>query len=641
MAQFFTNFSENPISGGTPSGWTNHIKVAGGASSQVYQSGNQHLFRLSTATGGSYVFGYDDLNNAQDVETLTLFRIVDIGQGGRFGINYNRYQGNSEASTVGYNVNFTQASNVLSVFVTQDSVGVINFKNYSWSLNTWYYMRFRTIGNIISAKIWPKGSNEPAAWLLEQDHNGPSISNPYSGVGHFVQNSNIDYAFFSAATGGETAIDHVKTEISQTGAFAVNQLQQAEVVAGAGGGYGGVGGYGRAYGENLVPTGTITTRTQQGKFRVKKKLDETSIGQFRVQDTFDYTQSGKFRIQHITSREQSGVFRVKKTLNRTQTGLFRVGKTLTVDTAGKFRIQKTLDLAQTGQFRVASEPSRAISGTFRVQKDYSLTQAGSFLLAEALETAQLGRFRVSKSADYSQTGSFLVEKFTRRDQDGMFRIYKVFSQEQAGKFRVSTKNDESQSGVFRISKTLDITQDGKFRVYKVHTVNQLGKFRVAKSVEYTQNGAFVLQKNPPHPQYGAFYVYNPDVSSGLYKPGSRKSGELAQAVLDAKMSIIPGIIEEGLIEAPTQPEEGILIPEADSQGVLQNIEVSQAAVIIPSIGDSGMLEANEIFIRLMFEGDIFWIAENDRESIVEEYDSSITDNIKPFKKVDIDNGILQ
>lgn len=216
MARYYTDFSENTVATGTPSGWTQRIRKDTSQTAQIITSAlSGKSFRLNSGNGGSFVFSYNAIDNQQDMETLTLFRIVDTGQGGRFGINYNRYEGTSEATTKGYNISFTQVSSVLSCIIAEDSTGSVGWFNYAWSLNTWYYMRFRTVKNRLSARIWAYGSAEPTTWNLDAESVSPTIATPYAGVGHFVQDSHIEYNYFAAGVDtdkafmpGETINDH-------------------------------------------------------------------------------------------------------------------------------------------------------------------------------------------------------------------------------------------------------------------------------------------------------------------------------------------------------------------------------------------------------------------------------------------------
>ncbi len=273
MSQFFTDFSENPIQAGTPSGWTQRIKNAAGANAAIVNGGAKgNVFKLNTSTGGSFVFSYNAVNNQQDVETLTLFRVVDTSQGGRFGINYNRYEGTSEATTKGFNTNFTQASSVLSVFVVEDSTGTINFTNFTWSLNTWYYMRFRTVGTTVQAKIWAEGSAEPGTWLLSQTYTGPTIANPYSGVGHFVQNSSIEYAQFSVGTGGDSApIMQPTLSYTANAEIIYPPVPDSTPLGMYGAGYGAPMGYGGMYGAGVIPAFTVEHQDYTANAFIDKK----------------------------------------------------------------------------------------------------------------------------------------------------------------------------------------------------------------------------------------------------------------------------------------------------------------------------------------------------------------------------------
>ncbi|MDH5691347.1 MAG: DUF2341 domain-containing protein, partial [Candidatus Bathyarchaeota archaeon] len=69
--------------------------------------------------------------------------------------------------------------------------------NYSWSLNTWYYMRFRVIdpaSKLGKVKVWQVGTTEPGIWTVDGDF-GDGVARSYGEVG-FVGSRNNDTTYF-------------------------------------------------------------------------------------------------------------------------------------------------------------------------------------------------------------------------------------------------------------------------------------------------------------------------------------------------------------------------------------------------------------------------------------------------------------
>lgn len=71
------------------------------------------------------------------------------------------------------------------------------YGTYSWSLNTWYYMRFRVtdpssrLGRI---KVWPSGTSEPAAWTVDGNF-GSGTARNWGSVG-FAGSRTTDTTYF-------------------------------------------------------------------------------------------------------------------------------------------------------------------------------------------------------------------------------------------------------------------------------------------------------------------------------------------------------------------------------------------------------------------------------------------------------------
>lgn len=206
MAQFKRKFDNDKISA-QPSDFTVRI-LRSGDTATVSEDINAGRFLnvFKGGTTGTFTVSWDVLDGAQDVETLIRFRTGGaVPTSGRYGILYNRYSGTSEATTVGYAASFTPVSNVPSIIVFEDSWGTVNYSNYAWSNNQMYWARFRTVGNEQFFKIWVDGTREPTSWLFSSVYAGPTISNPYSGVGSYMQWANIQVFYLSAGTNGDSA----------------------------------------------------------------------------------------------------------------------------------------------------------------------------------------------------------------------------------------------------------------------------------------------------------------------------------------------------------------------------------------------------------------------------------------------------
>lgn len=208
MAKFYMDFRNEQLGAGVPTGWTQRINRNGSFAkvrSTTVEAGK--VFRISASAVGSKVASFNSANGAYDVETLVRFR-VNGTEVGRQGIALHRYSGNSEETTAGYALQFQPASSVKSLIISNDQTGAThNFANYNWTAGTQYWARFRTVGNVIQAKVWPHGSTEPAAWNLNSTDNafsgGPGT---YNGVGTFTTNtSGVDFIEYAVATGGDTA----------------------------------------------------------------------------------------------------------------------------------------------------------------------------------------------------------------------------------------------------------------------------------------------------------------------------------------------------------------------------------------------------------------------------------------------------
>lgn len=208
MANYSTDFRENWI-GGVPSGWTSRINNGSPTYSTIRSttSTGGKCVEIKGTANGSKILSYDLANDATDIESLVRFRI-DGTESGRQGIAIHRYSGSIESNTAGYALQLIPASSVKSLLISNDQTGAtITFANYNWTAGVVYFARFRTVGNLIQARIWPESSEEPTTWNLSINNNAFSGgAGTYNGIGTYSANTAGVYYFeYNFATGGDTA----------------------------------------------------------------------------------------------------------------------------------------------------------------------------------------------------------------------------------------------------------------------------------------------------------------------------------------------------------------------------------------------------------------------------------------------------
>lgn len=120
------------------------------------------------------------------------------------------------------------------------------YGTYSWSLNTWYYMRFRVTdpsSRLGKIKVWPSGTSEPTAWTVDGNF-GSGTARNWGSIG-FAGSRTTDTTYFddivirystsvepTAALGTEEG--QVNNILDVTGSFTFNlvtyPLTQIETV---------------------------------------------------------------------------------------------------------------------------------------------------------------------------------------------------------------------------------------------------------------------------------------------------------------------------------------------------------------------------------------------------------------------------
>lgn len=172
-----------------------------GVSASIMNSADGNLLRTYSTSPGTKVLSYKPLDNIDDVEVLTQFRLEQ--DYGKQGIVSLRYGGDSEANTTGYTLSGSVIGNVGKLAIDEGSTGYIVWSDWNYLPNITYWVRFRVVGSRVSAKVWTDGQSEPSAWLLDanSDHR---TTGDYSGF-HQYNVGWINHFYTSFGTNGDSA----------------------------------------------------------------------------------------------------------------------------------------------------------------------------------------------------------------------------------------------------------------------------------------------------------------------------------------------------------------------------------------------------------------------------------------------------
>jgi uncharacterized protein YmfQ (DUF2313 family) len=205
MAQFTNPIGGYPLQVGLPTGWT-------------HQTGNGIVYEVVTNNETEYsdraityrdlvsptISTYDAPGSLTDCEVLALVKFAGpTVPDSRYGILVLRQQ---TAVNSGYWLGLSNAGGSLTLDImraTNSVFTVVSSAAFSWSADTWYWLRFRAQGSTLSAKIWAKGSAEPGSFTTSGTNTTYT-----SGLVGFKSSYNDTYwsiANFYTASAGETA----------------------------------------------------------------------------------------------------------------------------------------------------------------------------------------------------------------------------------------------------------------------------------------------------------------------------------------------------------------------------------------------------------------------------------------------------
>ena len=267
------------------------VTMQNGKAASIARQGDRSFLKISSYLA-SRAFVADNrlTNNMNDVEMLVKFSVTAEKQvPGAYGILNWDYTADGKGLTV----SFLPARNVKAIQLYDDSASrTVSFANYDWENGRKYWVRWKVVGgNQHSVKIWPDGAPEPASWTFTVSYANRTGGTRYIGYGTYGPNHTVEYDFFSAGTGGDTAPASVAEYITR--------LQPSTPVGMLVSGYGGA-----ASGSEFRPS------VIEGKLSIQANARITSVRRLMTVANAAISRSGAL---HITSnasiavRRQSGI----------------------------------------------------------------------------------------------------------------------------------------------------------------------------------------------------------------------------------------------------------------------------------------------------------------------------------------------
>lgn len=209
MSQYWTDFSEY-TTGNTPSDWTlrwgdydisvgEDVAAVGGKLLHISpnaNSGNEDtLLSWDAVDSDAYRDDFEILMKLRFLVSLTNNKAIGIGRANGAYATRDVYGGTFQPGN-GYVT--------LEKWVNGSYSTILNDTGNNFSLNTWYWMRVRINGNIIQAKYWEDGTEEPVGWIVSSTDSDLTAVG-WIGWGTYFDSANQEIDIFSVGTAGDTA----------------------------------------------------------------------------------------------------------------------------------------------------------------------------------------------------------------------------------------------------------------------------------------------------------------------------------------------------------------------------------------------------------------------------------------------------
>lgn len=206
MARYFYTFSEQGI-GSTPAGWS-PIWDTSNVSWTNQTDGTNTFLRNANSSTNDKLLANTEVGQVADVEVTMKFRTSQFG-------NYENTLFVRASPTNG-----TKQGYYLALNVPANQAKILNHEQWynngylpwyamdvGWTVNTWYWVRYRVVGNNHKVKFWQDGTAEPAGWTSDRtDSTGTQYNSAgYVALAVYSPNGSRDWDFVGIATGGDTA----------------------------------------------------------------------------------------------------------------------------------------------------------------------------------------------------------------------------------------------------------------------------------------------------------------------------------------------------------------------------------------------------------------------------------------------------
>lgn len=199
----FTDFS-GYSTGVAPSDWTPRW-VTTGVVYSVETVGSGNVLRVDVTSGGERrIISWDQCPETTDVEVLARVRATAAPAAGQIGPRLvARAKDTGLGNQQGYALQLRSSPTQMEVFRFNDAGTATEASfNYPWTVNDWYWMRLRVVGNSIRGKVWPTDTIEPSNWRLD------FASSTITDSGHVAvggQTVDVECDYFSFDDEGGTA----------------------------------------------------------------------------------------------------------------------------------------------------------------------------------------------------------------------------------------------------------------------------------------------------------------------------------------------------------------------------------------------------------------------------------------------------
>lgn len=200
--QHDTDFSGQQV-GSPPSGWSGAWREAQWT---VYDNPWRVRHEAGATTGRS-VLTWDEVGDdgfvQGDVEIFGVVRVLDPMATTRF--QFMLHVSGDAGSENAYYVDARDDGSIRINSYTAGSFSNINSGSLPFTMEaaTWYRVVLRRSGDLLQAKMWPDGDDEPEGWLVTAS--STAFGGGRVGFGHFGADVVNEWAYVSVGTGGEPA----------------------------------------------------------------------------------------------------------------------------------------------------------------------------------------------------------------------------------------------------------------------------------------------------------------------------------------------------------------------------------------------------------------------------------------------------